>query len=53
MLQEFSSVFLYISFFGISDLIIEYLNLKTKFQRLIYYVILIIISVILYYLYNQ
>ena len=52
MMQEFSFVLLYISFFGLSDLLIEYLALKTYFQKIIYYVTLLIISIILYFLFN-
>ena len=53
MLQELSFVFLYISFFGLSDLLIEYLALKSYFQKIIYYLILFIFSITLYNLYNQ
>ncbi len=49
MIQELSFVLLYISFFGLSDLLIEYLALKSYFQKIIYYGILLIISMILYF----
>lgn len=49
MLQELSFVFLYISFFGLSDLLIEYLALKSYFQKIIYYLVLLSISILFYY----
>ena len=52
MLQELSFVLLYISFFGLSDLLIEYLAIKSYFQKIIYYSILFILSIIVYYLCN-
>ena len=49
MLQELSFVFLYISFFGLSDLLVQYLALKSYFQKIIYYLVLLSISILLYY----
>ncbi len=49
MLQELSFVFLYISFFGFSDLLVKYLALKSYFQKIIYYLVLLSISILLYY----
>ncbi len=52
MIQEFSFVLLYISFFGLSDLLVKYLNIKSDYQKLIYYVTLFILSCILYFLFT-
>lgn len=52
MIQEFSFVLLYISFFGLSDLLIKYLGIKTDYHKLIYYATLFILSSILYFLFT-
>lgn len=52
MIQELSFVLLYISFFGLSDLLIKYLNIKSDYQKLIYYAGLLILSSIFYFLFT-
>lgn len=48
MISDFYSVFLYISFFGLSDLLIQYLNIKTLSHKFMYYLCILIISISFY-----
>ena len=53
MYKEFSFVFLYIAFFGLSDLLIQYLALKSYFQKIIYYLCICLLSLLCYYYFNS
>ena len=53
MLNEFGYLFLYISGFGFSDLILDELNLKSREKKILYFSFTFLLGIIMYNLFGE
>lgn len=53
MLNELGYLFLYISGFGFSDLILDELNIKSKHKKVIFFSFTLVLAIILYQLFGE